>query len=144
MSSADKSSGLGEGTLLSHLMELRNRLLKMVITVLVLFVFLRDFRSTLIIGLAIPVSIVATFILMLTRGVSLNVMSLGGLALTGHRAAHHVSGGGVRHRVAGDTPTGDQEVLDPLRHGDAQGHLEIAACGRQDQQAIPIQLHLDT
>ena len=47
----------------------------------VLFVFLRDVRSTLVIGLAIPLSIVATFILMLTRGVSLNVMSLGGLAL---------------------------------------------------------------
>ena len=51
------------------------------LAVLVLFVFLRDLRSTFIIGLAIPVSIIATFILMLTRGVSLNVMSLGGLAL---------------------------------------------------------------
>ncbi len=58
-----------------------NALLGGVLAVLVLFVFLRDLRSTLIIGLAIPVSIVATFILMLTRGVSLNVMSLGGLAL---------------------------------------------------------------
>jgi HAE1 family hydrophobic/amphiphilic exporter-1 len=47
----------------------------------VLFVFLRDVRSTLVIGLAIPLSVVATFILMLNRGVSLNVMSLGGLAL---------------------------------------------------------------
>ena len=58
-----------------------NALLGGVLAVLVLFVFLRDLRSTLIIGLAIPVSIIATFILMLTRGVSLNVMSLGGLAL---------------------------------------------------------------
>ncbi|MCP4570744.1 MAG: efflux RND transporter permease subunit [bacterium] len=58
-----------------------NALLGGVLAVLVLFVFLRDVRSTLIIGLAIPVSIVATFILMLTRDVSLNVMSLGGLAL---------------------------------------------------------------
>ncbi|RKZ16923.1 AcrB/AcrD/AcrF family protein [bacterium] len=58
-----------------------NALIGGILAVLVLFVFLRDVRSTLIIGLAIPVSIVATFILMLTRGVSLNVMSLGGLAL---------------------------------------------------------------
>jgi len=58
-----------------------NALIGGVLAVIVLFVFLRDMRSTLIIGLAIPVSIVATFILMLTRGVSLNVMSLGGLAL---------------------------------------------------------------
>ena len=59
----------------------RNALLGGLLAILVLYVFLRDLGSTLIIGLAIPLSIVATFILMLTRGVSLNVMSLGGLAL---------------------------------------------------------------
>ncbi len=58
-----------------------NALLGGLLAVLVLFVFLRDFRSTLIIGVSIPISIIATFILMHTRGVSLNVMSLGGLAL---------------------------------------------------------------
>ncbi|MCB1182455.1 efflux RND transporter permease subunit [bacterium] len=58
-----------------------NALVGGLLAVIVLFVFLRDFRSTLIIGVAIPISIVATFILMLTRGVSLNIMSLGGLAL---------------------------------------------------------------
>ncbi len=58
-----------------------NALVGGVLAVIVLFVFLRDFRSTLIIGIAIPISIVATFILMLTKGVSLNIMSLGGLAL---------------------------------------------------------------
>jgi HAE1 family hydrophobic/amphiphilic exporter-1 len=58
-----------------------NALLGGLLAVGVLFVFLRDLRSTLVIGLAIPLSIVATFILMHTRGVSLNVMSLGGLAL---------------------------------------------------------------
>jgi len=51
------------------------------LAILVLYVFLRDFRSTLIIGVSIPISIVATFVLMYSRGVSLNVMSLGGLAL---------------------------------------------------------------
>ncbi len=58
-----------------------NALIGGALAVAVLFVFLRDFRSTLIIGIAIPISIVATFILMLTKGVSLNIMSLGGLAL---------------------------------------------------------------
>ncbi len=58
-----------------------NALLGGLLAVLVLFVFLRDLRSTLIIGISIPISIIATFILMYTRGVSLNVMSLGGLAL---------------------------------------------------------------
>jgi len=58
-----------------------NALLGGLLAVLVLFVFLGDIRGTLIIALSIPVSIVATFILMLNRGVSLNIMSLGGLAL---------------------------------------------------------------
>ncbi len=66
----------------SAVQEVRNNaLIGGLLAIIVLFVFLRDFRSTLIIGIAIPISIVATFILMLTRGVSLNVMSLGGLAL---------------------------------------------------------------
>jgi sec-independent protein translocase protein TatC len=54
MSSAEKNSGLGEGTLLSHLMELRNRLLKMVITVLVLFVCLVPFADALFTLVAEP------------------------------------------------------------------------------------------
>jgi HAE1 family hydrophobic/amphiphilic exporter-1 len=51
------------------------------LAILVLFFFLRDPRSTTIIGLTIPVSVVATFLPMYKSGVSLNIMSLGGLAL---------------------------------------------------------------
>jgi HAE1 family hydrophobic/amphiphilic exporter-1 len=51
------------------------------LAILVLFAFMRDLRSTLIIGLSIPVSILATFIVMYRFGLSLNLMSLGGLAL---------------------------------------------------------------
>ncbi len=51
------------------------------LAVVILFVFLRDARSTFIIGLSIPLSIMATFALMFQTGVSLNIMSLGGLAL---------------------------------------------------------------
>ena len=49
--------------------------------VLVLFIFLRNVVHTLIIGLTIPISIVATFAPMYIFDVSLNIMSLGGLAL---------------------------------------------------------------
>ncbi|MCH9688172.1 MAG: efflux RND transporter permease subunit [Deltaproteobacteria bacterium] len=52
-----------------------------VFAVLVLLMFLRDVRSTIIISTAIPVSVVATFFLMYRTGTTLNVMSLGGLAL---------------------------------------------------------------
>lgn len=54
MSAPENSSGLGEGTLLSHLMELRNRLLKMVIVVLVLFVCLVPFAEHLFTLVADP------------------------------------------------------------------------------------------
>ena len=49
--------------------------------VFVLFLFLRDFRATAIIGISIPVSVVCGFAPLYLWGVSLNLMSLGGLAL---------------------------------------------------------------
>ncbi len=51
------------------------------LAILVLYLFLRDLRTTLIIGLTIPVSVIATFNLMYGADLSLNIMSLGGLAL---------------------------------------------------------------
>ncbi|MFQ5747099.1 MAG: efflux RND transporter permease subunit [Gemmatimonadota bacterium] len=48
---------------------------------LVLFLFLRDPRYPVAIGLAIPISVMAAFALLYLADVSLNVMSLGGLAL---------------------------------------------------------------
>ena len=48
---------------------------------LVLFLFLRDPRYPLAIGLAIPISVMAAFALCYAFDVSLNIMSLGGLAL---------------------------------------------------------------
>ncbi len=47
----------------------------------VLFLFLRELRSTIIIALSIPISVVATFMFMYRLNISLNVMSLGGLTL---------------------------------------------------------------
>ncbi len=51
------------------------------LAVLVLYLFLAEAWSTLIIAVAIPVSVIASFILMYATGLSLNIMSLGGLAL---------------------------------------------------------------
>jgi HAE1 family hydrophobic/amphiphilic exporter-1 len=51
------------------------------LAVLVLFVFLGDWRSPWVVGLAIPVSIVITFGLLFFGDVKLNLMSLGGLSL---------------------------------------------------------------
>jgi HAE1 family hydrophobic/amphiphilic exporter-1 len=51
------------------------------LAVLIIFVFLRNVWFTLTIALSIPVSIIATFFLMGQAGISLNIMSLGGIAL---------------------------------------------------------------
>ena len=58
-----------------------NTLIGGALAVLVLLFFLRDLRSTVVIALAIPISLLTTFIPLQALGVSLNVMSLGGLAL---------------------------------------------------------------
>jgi HAE1 family hydrophobic/amphiphilic exporter-1 len=51
------------------------------LAVLIIFLFLRDGWSTFVVALSLPVSIVTTFFFMDRLGLSLNVMSLGGLAL---------------------------------------------------------------
>ncbi|MEX2435654.1 MAG: efflux RND transporter permease subunit, partial [Balneolaceae bacterium] len=52
-----------------------------ILAVLVLYLFLRNFWATVIISVSIPVSIIATFNLMYGNDISLNIMSLGGIAL---------------------------------------------------------------
>ncbi len=52
-----------------------------ILAILILFVFLKDIKPTMIIGLAIPISVIATFMLMYFSNVTLNLVSMGGLAL---------------------------------------------------------------
>jgi HAE1 family hydrophobic/amphiphilic exporter-1 len=52
-----------------------------ILAIIVLFLFLRDLRSTLIVATSIPISVIATFMLMYRMDISLNIMSLGGLTL---------------------------------------------------------------
>ena len=51
------------------------------LAILIIFLFLRDGWSTFVISLSLPVSIITTFFFMGQFGLSLNLMSLGGLAL---------------------------------------------------------------
>ncbi len=51
------------------------------LTILVVFIFLKSWRSTVITGLALPVSVIASFVAVLAFGFTLNVMSLLGLSL---------------------------------------------------------------
>ena len=58
-----------------------NAIIGGLLAIFILFFFLKEFRSTVIIGLSIPISIIATFFVMYQLGIKLNIMSLGGLAL---------------------------------------------------------------
>jgi CzcA family heavy metal efflux pump len=60
---------------------LREGALGALLAVVVIIIFLRNSRSTLIIFIAIPLSILVTFIFFRFSGTSLNIMTLGGLAL---------------------------------------------------------------
>lgn len=51
------------------------------LAIIILLLFLGSIRSSLVIGIAMPVSVVTTFVGMYFSGMSLNVVSLGGLAL---------------------------------------------------------------
>jgi HAE1 family hydrophobic/amphiphilic exporter-1 len=52
-----------------------------VLVIFIIFLFLRNFRSTLIVCTAIPISVVGTFALLYFGGLTLNTMTFGGLAL---------------------------------------------------------------
>ena len=49
--------------------------------ILIMFLFLKDFRSPLLIGISIPVSLVVCFLIFYLAGISINIISLSGLVL---------------------------------------------------------------
>ncbi len=72
-----------QGTFISTAInEVKNTaVLGILLAVFILFVFLRRIGTTLIASVAIPISIIATFNLMYFNGLTINIMTLGGLAL---------------------------------------------------------------
>ena len=52
-----------------------------VLAVLILFLFLRDIRPTAVVACSIPISVLTAVVLMYFSGITLNVISLSGLAL---------------------------------------------------------------
>ncbi|SDI33520.1 hydrophobic/amphiphilic exporter-1, HAE1 family [Alteribacillus persepolensis] len=59
----------------------QNLLFGALFAVLVLMLFLRSVRATLVIGISIPIAVVSTFALMYFTGETLNILTMGGLAL---------------------------------------------------------------
>ncbi len=74
---------LDQGTYInSAIGEVKNTLIiGIILAVVILYVFLRRIGTTLVISIAIPISIIATFNLMYFSHLTLNIMTLGGLAL---------------------------------------------------------------
>ncbi|MFD1334595.1 efflux RND transporter permease subunit [Oceanobacillus iheyensis] len=60
---------------------INNILIGGAIAFLILLLFLKSFRATIVIGLSIPIALISTFTLMYFTGQTLNVLTLGGLAL---------------------------------------------------------------
>jgi multidrug efflux pump subunit AcrB len=60
---------------------LQNLLVGGLLAIIILFIFLKDIKPTIIVGLAIPISVITAFMLMYFTNISLNIVSMGGLAL---------------------------------------------------------------
>ncbi|PRR69242.1 efflux RND transporter permease subunit [Neomoorella humiferrea] len=59
----------------------RDMFLGGLLAMLIIFIFLRHLRATLVIGLTIPISVITTFVLVYFGKMTLNMMTLGGLSL---------------------------------------------------------------
>lgn len=93
-----------------------------ILAILILLFFLRNIRATLIIAISIPISIITSFTAMRAGDISLNIISLGGLALAVGMLVDNavvVLENIFRHREEGQTPVegtiyGTDEVAMPI------------------------------
>jgi HAE1 family hydrophobic/amphiphilic exporter-1 len=88
--------------------------------VITIFVFLLSLRSTLVAAVSIPVSIMTALVLMLVAGITINIMTLGGLAIAVGRVVDDaivVLENIYRHRGRGD----------PMREAVISGTREVAS-----------------
>ena len=112
-----------------------------VLVILVIFLFLRDFRATLIVCTSIPISVVGTFALLYFCGFTLNTMTFGGLALGigmivergDRRAREHLSahGNGQAARAGGHRRKRGGLVGD--RGVDAHAHRRVHPAALPDR-----------
>ena len=117
-----------------------NALMGGLIAIGVMLLFLRSFRPTLVIALAIPLSIIATFIGMNALGYTFNIMTLGGIALgvgllvdnavvVIENTFRHLEGGASRAEAAikGATEVGMANYSQYIHHG----------CGISPHESFP-------
>ncbi len=98
----------------------REGLLGALFAIITIFIFLMSLRSTLVAAISIPVSIMTALVLMLVAGVTINIMTLGGLAIAVGRVVDDaivVLENIYRHRGRGD----------PMRESVISGTREVAS-----------------
>ena len=88
-----------------------------IFTVMVVFVFLNSWRSTVIIGLTLPVSIISAFIVMRLLGFTLNILTLMGLSL-------------AVGLLIDDAIVVRENIVRHMQHG--RGHYEAARIGTSE------------
>ncbi len=106
------------------------------LAILVLFVFLGDWRSPWVVGLAIPVSIVITFGLLYFGGVKLNLMSLGGLSLA--------AGMLVDNSIVVLENINRHLRLRPARSGGADGAVRSPLAPTEEKRSVAMAAYLGT
>ncbi len=89
--SSDKVAGYGveimalmdQGIYIDYVIEsvLHNLIIGAVLAIIILFIFLKDIRPTFVVAISIPISVIFALALMYFTGVTMNIISLSGLAL---------------------------------------------------------------
>ena len=74
---------MNQGVYIDMIIEsvLQNMLIGAALAIIILIIFLKDWKSTFIIGCSIPLSVIFAIVLMYFTGISLNIISLSGLAV---------------------------------------------------------------
>lgn len=113
-----------------------------ILAILVLFVFLRDWVSPLVVGLNIPVAITITFGLLHFGGVKLNLMSLGGLSLAAGMLVDNaiVVLENIHRKLRGQSPPEGDTLLErgPGDPGDGRRQVAKAAEAGAREMARPV------
>lgn len=105
-----------------------------ILAMLVVLLFLGSLRKTFVIGMAIPIAVLATFIMMGLGGLTLNILSLGGLALgVGMLVDNSIV---MLENIFRHRSLGDRDPIDAAHHGAAEVTSAVTAATATSLAAV--------
>ena len=124
----------------------------LILACIILFLFLRDWTSSLIAGLVIPVTIAVTVLVLWAIGESFNLMTLGGLAaaiglviddaiVVVENIVMHRDAGERRSRSGAQGAQGNYHAADRFHHYAGRGLSAAGFSQRRDRQLLPRARH---